>query len=302
MALNRNQQDRLRKLEVREQRGTLQERGANRLEELRRIQDQPASTTNANRALRRLNIDKPKSVIRGQREFNQEAADETFRMQNPSQQQNPYGYQNVTRDENGNVTVESGFSPEQQAIYDSQNQYLQSMYGNLAGGTGGFGDAASERQRIEEQLYGSYTRGFDDQKARERAALDQSLAERGIPIGSGEAYANAVESFERGWGDRYDEARRQATAGGGQEWERSALLPLQQAQGLFQLGGPTMGSFAQYQGGSINPTDVGGISSTYRGQNISRDIANQNRASQERIARLNNQANTARPLPPPGYE
>lgn len=83
------------------------------------------------------------------------------------------------------------------------------------------GQLANERQRIEEQEYGRLTRGFDQQKARDKAAFDQQMAERGISPGSGELYSRAAQDFERSWNDRYDNARMSATGLGGQELQRS---------------------------------------------------------------------------------
>ena len=304
MALTEGQKRAMATLQERKKGGTIKDEGLQRLENLRKLQRGEGTQEGPVSAMRKMRIDKPKSVINAQTEANQQAADATFQMQNPSSQTNPYGYQNVTRDENGNVVVESGFAPGQQQLFDYQQAYLQGQFGNLAGGTGGFGDATSERQRIEDQLYGSYTRGYDEQQAKDRQALDQSLAERGIGIGSGEAYNNAVSTFEKTWGDRRDEARRQATAGGGEEWQRSAMLPLQQAQGLFALGSPQMGNFAGYQGGQVNPTDIGGIASTYRGQNIQKQMSAADRAAQLQIANMNRPPaaaapNLSPPIPPP---
>lgn len=116
------------------------------------------------------------------------------------------------------------------------------------------GQLANERQRIEEQEYGRLTRGYDQQKARDKAAFDQQMAERGIQPGSGELYSRAAQDFERSWNDRYDNARMSATGLGGQELQRmfdigeagragrlgeqitQRQLPLSQLGGLMGLG------------------------------------------------------------------
>lgn len=83
------------------------------------------------------------------------------------------------------------------------------------------GQLEQERKRIEDAEFGRLTQGFDQQKARDRAAFEQSMAERGIMPGSGENYKNALNDFETTWNNRYDQARRSATALGGQELQRS---------------------------------------------------------------------------------
>lgn len=317
MALKKGQQNALKTLQQRQKAGTIKEGGLARLEQLRAQQGGGGMAGVKTPALRRANINKPKSVIRAQTEANKQAADSTFQMQNPSSQTNPYGYQNVTRDAQGNVVVDSGFAPGQQQIFDYQQEMLRNLYGDGASGGGIFGslpntqDLAGERQRIEGDLYNSYTQGFDTEKANELEALNQSLAERGIPVGSGAAYSNVMKDFNQRWDDRFSQARQAATAGGGQEWERSfnigsqgALLPLQQAAGLFGLGGPQMGQFAGYAGGQMGPTNIGDIFGTWRGQNFQRDIANQNNATQMGIANMNRPPAPnlgPPPTPPPGY-
>lgn len=152
------------------------------------------------------------------------------------------------------------------------NQLTSSIFDLFAGGTGGLQDSqrkidfsalpaapgsqdlAGERQRIEDQLFSSYTRDFGAERDREKAALDQSLAERGINPGSGELYSRTMDDFSKRWDRRFDEARQNAVAAGGSEFERSygigrtgradALaeqvtdrqMPLTQAGGLLELG------------------------------------------------------------------
>lgn len=82
-------------------------------------------------------------------------------------------------------------------------------------------DLAGERSRIEGDLYNKYTRNFDEEKKRAYEAKTRELGERGISPGSGELYNNEMNRFDREWNQRYDDARLNATAQGGAEWERS---------------------------------------------------------------------------------
>lgn len=121
------------------------------------------------------------------------------------------------------------------------------------------GDFAGERGRIEDTLYNKYTKGFGEDKERERDALEQRLAERGIAPGSGDLYKNEMDRFSEGWDGRFDDARARATEAGGNEWQRSygigadargnafneqltsRQLPLTQLSGLAGLASPFMG-------------------------------------------------------------
>lgn len=115
-------------------------------------------------------------------------------------------------------------------------------------------DLAAERRRIEDETYNRLTSDYEGRKAREYDALQRELAGRGIPMGSGVAYSNAMRDFNQRWDDAYSRARGDALALGGQEWQRSfnigtegranALgeqtlareLPMKQLTGLFSLG------------------------------------------------------------------
>lgn len=278
-------------LEQRQMAGTIKSGGLARLEELRKQQQEGGGKKKKPQgqksAFQRMNINKAKSVAKAQQEEALKAAQQTIGFQNPYQQINPYGQQQVSFDENGNLVVRQDFSPEQQQLFDYQQQMLQNFYGQGAEGTGMFGSADDQRARIEEELYERYTRGFDENEARQREALEQSLAERGIMPGSGENYTRAMGDFNKQWQEARAAARGQAVEAGGQEWQRSAMLPLQQAQGLFGLGGPQMGQFSQFQGTQVQPTDIGGIMGTWRGQNVQKDIAKW----QNETARMGHQLN-----------
>lgn len=116
------------------------------------------------------------------------------------------------------------------------NQYNQFLQG--AGPQSGYAD-----QQLQDAIYGRLTQGLDQQKAREAEQLSQTLANRGIPIGS-EAYSNAMRDFTTNWDTRFENARNDATV----QATNTALQRQQNnvgALGTLQSGFGTLGGLGQ---------------------------------------------------------
>lgn len=343
MALKKGQQRALQTLQERQQAGTIKAGGLARLNQLQAQQGGGGGGVgagNPQRHLNRVKIDKPKTVIKGQGKENQYAANQNFQLNNAATETDQYGnQQTITRNPDGSVNINRELSPEQQQIQNYETGVRTNIYKQAAGGEGAFSplnfselpaapntqDLAGERQRIEQGLYGGLTQGFGEEKARERDALAQNLAERGIQPGSGTLYENEMNRFEKSWNDRYDAARSQSIAQGGSEFDRSfsqgrlgradALseqvmgrqFPLQQAAGLFSLGGANPGQFNAFRGSQYNPVDVGGISTSYHGINKQAATAANQLALQQQQLELQKQQLAQQnqvpgvPPPPPSF-
>lgn len=208
-------------------------------------------------------------------------------------QVNPFGTQTITQDENGNIIQTSNLSANQQKILDQGESLTQTGQG-LAQGTlnqfqAGFnpntaqrvttGDLEADRARIENEVFGRLTRGLAEQKANERQQMEQTLRNRGIPLGS-KQFNDQMAEFDKRYDTQIANARATAAQLGGEEYSRNfgineQLIANQISQGqairnqnlgeasaLQGMGtGLMTPQFQGYQGTSIDttsPTDVYG--------------------------------------------
>jgi hypothetical protein len=81
-------------------------------------------------------------------------------------------------------------------------------------------DIAAQRAAVEEALFKNLTKNLESDKARDAEQLSQSLANRGIPVGS-ELYNQQMQQFN----DRYDTITQNAR-------NSASILGLQELQGL----------------------------------------------------------------------
>ncbi len=84
-------------------------------------------------------------------------------------------------------------------------------------------DWSSDRQKVEDALYGKAASRLDPRFSSEQRALEQRLADQGIPVGS-EAYSRAMDDFNRSKTDAYGQATSDAILAGGNEQSRLANL------------------------------------------------------------------------------
>lgn len=149
------------------------------------------------------------------------------------------------------ITSPFGFGPQRQAIDTSRqfgpqvdqsrqqapnvNQTLQrapqlnTQLGRGAGDVqrgldfGGVQDvegSGAQRQRAEDAIYQSAASRLDPQWTKQQQALETDLANRGISVNS-EAYSRAMDDFQRGKTDAYQQAQMAAITGGGAEAQRN---------------------------------------------------------------------------------
>ena len=100
---------------------------------------------------------------------------------------------------------------------------IQTGFGDAGDITRSYGpqdDFSSDRSRVEEALYGR----LNPQLERDRAGIEQRLADQGIRYGS-QAYASAMDDYNR----QSTDARLAVTAQGGQEQQRMMDMAAQRA-------------------------------------------------------------------------
>jgi hypothetical protein len=97
---------------------------------------------------------------------------------------------------------------------------LQQQFNPEARKSFGTGDLAADRTRIEDSVFKSLTRNLGRQKNEERDQLEQSLANRGIPIDPNDPqYARAMRDFNERYDTQNENAMTNAVLQGGQEYQ-----------------------------------------------------------------------------------
>jgi hypothetical protein len=249
------------------------------------------------------------------------------------------GSRTVTYDENGQPQINEKLSPEQQALYqqragimgDINNQFGQ--YGKQIQQQGQFDPRANnpfslntDFSGMQERVYGDtlarYERDMNPQIEQEKQAMAQSLADRGIPLGS-EVYTREMNRFEDNVRQSREDVRSRAyqdsigaassafqnqMAGNQQVFGQnltSYQMPFDRYQGLMGAAGqydrPDLGAVQSIQ---TRPVDYAGLSANYRGQDIQQDQFGQtfgqqgeqfNKTLQQQmeIAKMNNSTSRA---------
>ena len=173
-------------------------------------------------------------------------------------------------------------SPEQQALYNQQTQLQDDFNQTAINQMGQASNALSkpidfsslgavptaDRSRYEAALMDRLNPQLD----RDRAALESKLANQGVVAGS-EAYREAMALADRQMNDARTHAILGAGTYAGQELDQGLASrnqslnemmtqrsqPLNEIMAMMGKGQVTMPQFQSYRGGSVNPTDVAGI-------------------------------------------
>jgi hypothetical protein len=140
-------------------------------------------------------------------------------------------------------------------------------------GSGGY---AGDRQKVEDALYGRASSRLDPQFQQQQRALETSLANKGITMGS-EAWNQAMDQFGRTRNDAYSSARADAISGGGAEQSRlfgldlgarqqgiSEIMakrnqPLNELSAILSGGQVSMPQFSAAGQGSVAPVDYSSL-------------------------------------------
>lgn len=244
------------------------------------------------------------------------------------------GSRQVTYDENGQPTVTETLSPEQKGLYDQRIQVLGSVndqfqtFGRQVGEQGQFNPQANNpfamnedframQDRVYQDTLARYERDSEGQIAQQKEALAQSLADKGIPLGS-KRYRREMNRFEDNVRQSREDVRSRAfqdsigaastgfqnnLAGNQQAFGQNLTayqLPFQRYQAMAGMAGqydrPNLGAVQSIQN---RPVDYTGVATAYRGQNIQNDQFGQKMGQdasqfdrsmdqQMQIARMNN--------------
>lgn len=232
-----------------------------------------------------LRLENPSDVVSAQLDVNKQQQMQGAGFVNPNQY-NPFGQQTTTIDPvTGQPTVTQGLSgANQQAVGGIQgsginaSQVLQSILGGGANGTFGAlsgGGNNGQLSQYSQSIYDQLTKGVGDQKGREQQQLEQTLANRGIPLGS-RAYSTAMRDFNTRYDDITSNARNQAVTGGISA--ATNLLP-----GLSSIGqsGYIQPSYQGYQSVPYGQVDVNQLFATL----TSKDIAQLQSDTQKSLAK-----------------
>lgn len=166
------------------------------------------------------------------------------------------GGQSTSIDPNtGQPVVNQWLSPDQQNLYNTENQFSQE---GLKAALGMLGNPQDfNRQQIEDSVFNNLTRSINQDKTRDQKALEESLVARGIPVGS-EAYNSATAQFNQRYDDLTTAARDRATQFGGEEMSRRADIINKLGQVGPGLRTPNMPAFQgpQVDYGNVPQTDL----------------------------------------------
>lgn len=152
-------------------------------------------------------------------------------------------------------TANRSFSPELQGLYNQQVGMMQ-------------GDPNAYNEQVANAMYGRQRTMLDPLFDQQNRALEQKLADQGLPIGS-EAYGGEWDRNQRMQNEAYGQAQQGATLAGTQ-------VGMQQRQNEFNQMAALLGG---QQVGPTAPIDVTGpYNSQYQGQLNSVNSANANAA------------------------
>lgn len=197
-------------------------------------------------------------------------------------------------------TKTTTLSPTQQRLYDQQNNIGFQENGIATKELGQLNDSLSKPLNYDGLPQApAYDRGhyedalnarLEPQLQRDRAALENQLANQGVRSGS-EAYREAIALSDRGRNDARTNSVLSAGGYADQEQaqgyqardhaiqERTALRsqPINEISTLMNGGQVTMPQFSQYRGGNVAETDTAGI--TQQGFQNQMGIYNQKNAN-----------------------
>lgn len=149
---------------------------------------------------------------------------------------NPFGGSEVTFDANGNPVYTETLSENQGKILEGQENLTQTGLNNannlMNNGTVGGpfdptlaqramdDDLISERQRIEDEIYGKLSKNLERDRGRELESAEQTLFNKGIPFSADpeSRYQKELSVIQDRYDSRDESARSQATMQGGDEF------------------------------------------------------------------------------------
>lgn len=184
---------------------------------------------------------------------------------NPNQN-GPFGSSQLTIDPlTGQPTVNQSLSTGNQDV-------VSGIQGNAANASDVLNGLLSDGgAKYEDATYQRLTRDFADREDRQRKNLEQSLYNRGIGQGSGDAWKNATGDFEQRWDDNYANARSQAVNQAASQTAQLAPVFSGVAQGGYFA--PSFQGFNAVDYNQVNTQDL--FNALFSGQLSREDMQNQ---------------------------
>lgn len=186
-------------------------------------------------------------------------------------QQNPFANQNVTYDPvTGQPTVKTELSQGNQNVVSGYQGAAGQANTALSGILGdGIFTGDSKNSALTDAVFKQLTQGVDQRKAKDLEQLGQSLANRGIPVGS-ELYNSQMKELTDNYNDVYSNAQYQAVQQGNN-------YGLQAAGQLANIGksGFFDPNLQPFQATPYNQVDINSVFNTVTGANLTQqDLAN----------------------------
>jgi len=224
---------------------------------------------------------------------------------NPNQV-NPFGSQTVTYDPiTGQPTVTQGLSGQNQQVaqgvqqggIDANSVLSQMFQGGVLGSLGN--SAGSELSNYEQAVFDRLTSGYDKNRTQDTEQLTQTLANRGIPVGS-DLYNNQMSELNKRYDDMFTGARSTAVEQGTNQ--SMAALPTLSSIGQSAFMNPSFQGFTPV---SYQQPDVGGLYNTQVNQGLSQQQIDIQKQQANRPAFGGGGGSNSSPFnpgPPPGYQ
>jgi hypothetical protein len=217
-----------------------------------------------------VDVSTPQGTIQGQLDVNQDYINQQQGLGNLQNQQGPLGSRDLVQDpQTGRWVQKDTLSAGQQGVLtglEGSGTAAGDMVTNLIK-NGAFGSTMNAGEgtpasNYETSVFKQLTRGLDERKARDQQALDQSLTQRGLPVGS-EAYQNAMREFEKGYSDQYADAQNKAVQGAAD----MQLKGIDTLSGVNQAG-LKLPEHQQFSGAQGTNPDVSSIFATMVGKGL----------------------------------
>jgi hypothetical protein len=219
-----------------------------------------------------------------------EAPEKTRRMDRPvSRMAQPVQDPNSDRGSTGGASVNNAPAFEGARSADQMNSSNRARGG--AFGTDGLpyrpgehGDLSQHSNRVGDSLYSQATSRMDPQWASRERSFEQSMSNKGIPVGS-EAYRDARQQFDQGRNDAYSTANNAAIQASGAE--QSRLIGLEQGQNdqAYRQASGTYGINANERNAAFGRDATQfGINQQSKNSQFGRDMAVQNTEFSQNVA------------------
>lgn len=160
-------------------------------------------------------------------------------------------------------TATTAYSPEQQALYEQQQQFDQQFNDIALQQTGKIGNLLGQpldlsNEATESAIYDRHSQRLNDRFSDARNSLDTNLANRGIKMGSA-AYSNALQDLGQQENDAYNQIAIQARDQALQEALTQRSAPINEITALMSGGQVSQPQFVNTQNTGVAGVDYAGL-------------------------------------------